>query len=154
MFVVGYFTQRYDIKRISSSFFFEFMIIVFLLAVGFFEFGNTPSGNDSRIFMEIPLSLAASISLLWLFSKTKEETKPMKYLARIGKHTLGIYVCHFYLQEISFVGYLEVSYNLFSQSVILLVISIVISEICIVIEKMTEPLWILHILLYGKYKIK
>ena len=154
MFVVGYFVQRYDAGRISSSILFDLMIVIFLIGCGFFEFGNTPSGNESRIFMEIPLSLTASTSLLWMFSHANKETNVMKYLSRIGKHTLGIYVCHFYLVAIPFIGYLEYNFNLIMQAVILLIISIVVSEICIAIEKITKPLRILHILLYGKYKIK
>lgn len=154
MFVVGYFVQRYDAGRISSSILFDLMIVIFLIGCGFFEFGNTPSGNESRIFMDIPLSLTASTSLLWMFSHANKETNVMKYLSRIGKHTLGIYVCHFYLVAIPFIGYLEYNFNLIMQAVILLIISIVVSEICIAIEKITKPLRILHILLYGKYKIK
>lgn len=128
-------------------------ILLFLLTVHLFEYGNSPQGAPERIYFEFALSFIASLSLLYLFSKFNRDSRLFKWLTHIGKYTLGIYVCHFYLLKIPNINFLQTDCSDVVQFVVLFFIAGIICELCILIEKIIHPITYLYKAMYGKFKL-
>lgn len=71
-------------------------------------------------------------------------------LGFIGRYTLGIYLCHFFLIHIPFVAGIVNECNLLTQFVGLLLLSLSIALVCIGIQKVIETYPFLHKIMYGK----
>lgn len=153
MFVVGYVVRKQNIMVKISNFSIAFFALAFLLFVGFFKYGETAAGEPGRIFMEIPLSILASIVLLYVFSKYNSDNAIFKGLSTIGKYTLGIYVCHFYFLNLPCLGTLQTGLSTPFQVVVLCLVAIFICYVCILIEKTIQPITWLYKTMYGKVKL-
>jgi fucose 4-O-acetylase-like acetyltransferase len=152
MFVFGYYFYKYDLS-IKNKYALSFITLCFCLLSGHFVYGSTTTGDESRVWLEFPLSIMASIIFVGLFRYIGKE-KMTKFLSYIGKYTLGIYVCHFLFVQFggAYIG--ELNVGMLPQFFILLIISVVIALCCICVQKVTEPFLLLHGLMYGKWGIK
>ena len=129
-------------------------ILLFLLTVHLFEYGNSPQGAPGRIYLEFALSIIASLSLLYLFSRYNKDSRLFKWLTHIGKYTLGIYVCHFYLITIPNISFLQTDCSNVVQFIVLVFIAGTICELCVLIEKIIQPITYLYKAMYGKFRIR
>ena len=153
MFIIGYLTKRYNLIEHIPSWIISILCIMFLLFVSNFSFGSNASGDPERIFWEFPLSIMASIVLLYVFSKFESKTYLYKGVEYIGKFTLGIYVCHFYFVNIPSLEGIQSGCTVVSQIFILAAIAVLICFLCILIEKFIQPITYLYKAMYGKFKI-
>ena len=149
----GYKPQDFSFFHRSEKLVQTVGILLFLLTIHLFEYGNVPQGNPKRIYFELAFSVIASLSLLYLFSKYNRDSRLIKWLTHIGKYTLGIYVCHFYLLTIPNINFLQTDCSNVVQFIVLFFIAGIISELCILIEKIVQPITYLYKAMYGKFKI-
>ena len=82
-------------------------ILLFLLTVHLFEYGNSPQGAADRIYLEFALSIIASLSLLYLFSRYNKDSRLFKWFTHIGE----IYVRNL---RLSFLSYNNTEYQFFT----------------------------------------
>ena len=151
MYIIGYYFHKYNCLIILSPIVYSLLFLVFCLLSGFFDYGNTAFGDANRVWLQFPLSICASLALLKFFSMYEgSKCKVFNVLGMIGRCTLGIYLCHFFLINIPFVSYIENEYNLFIQFCGLLFLSFCIALLCIGIQKVVEAYPFLHKIMYGK----
>lgn len=96
------------------------------------------------------LSLLAIVFCYYLFQNVNADSFVIKRLTTIGKYTLGIYLAQNYLLDVQFWG---IDYSILSNSVLLVLFtgfSIIISYLCISIQKFMETNEVLGFLFYGK----
>ena len=153
MFLIGHLTKRYNIIEYIPSWIVSILCMMFLLFVSNFSFGSNASGDPERIFWEFPLSIMASIALLYVFSQFESKTYLYKGVEYIGKFTLGIYVCHFYFVNIPSLEGIQNGCTVVSQIFILAAIAVSICFLCILIEKFIQPITYLYKAMYGKFKL-
>lgn len=149
LYVFGYYFQQKLWLQRWPNFIFVAALLLFLLGAGYFSYGQTSYGDGNRVWLEIPLSILASIFLVKLFSSIINE-HVNGVLSLLGKYSLGIYLSHFLLVNISFVGRLEFSLNYVMQFFVLSMLAVFIALCCILIEKAIEPFPFMRQLLYGK----
>lgn len=151
MYIIGYYFQKYNCLMKLKPIVYSLLFLIFCLLSGFFDYGDTAFGDANRVWLQFPLSICASLALLKFFSMYEgSKFKVFNVLGMIGRYTLGIYLCHFVLINISFVSYIENEYNLFIQFCGLLFLSFCISLLCIGIQKVVEAYPFLHKIMYGK----
>lgn len=151
MYVFGYYFHKYNCLIKIKSIVYSFLFLIFCLFSGFFDYGDTTLGNPNRVWLQLPLSICASLTLLRLFSMYKEKRyKIFTILGMIGRYTLGIYLCHFTLINIPFIAYIENEYGLFIQFCGLLFLSFCIAVLCIGVQKVIGAYPFLHKMMYGK----
>lgn len=102
MWIFGYFFQRYRwIERIPNLLF-SISAMLFLLLVGYFIFGNNSGGTPDRIWLEIPISICASLTVVKIMQAWEGSALRLTaILSYVGKFTLAIYLCHFTFLKIS-----------------------------------------------------
>lgn len=149
MYMIGYYFHKYNCLIRLKPFVYSVLFLIFCLFSGFFDYGDTTSGNANRVWLQFPLSICASLSLLKFFSMY-EGNKIFAILGTIGKYTLGIYLCHFILIEIPFVAEIENKCSLTIQFCGLLFLSFCIALLCVGIQKIISTYPILHKFMYGK----
>lgn len=152
MFLLGFFAQNRGGVFCKYKFYYSIMAVLFLLTVVYFSFGEAASGNAERIWLEIPISILASCVLHFVFSQYDAQNRWMKMLGGIGRHTLGIYVCHFMILQLPFLKTLE-TFPEITQFFVLALASTIICGVCISIEEITRPITWLYKLLYGKLRL-
>lgn len=149
LYVFGYFFQKKSWLQKWPDYIYEIALFVFLLAVGYFSYGQTLYGDGDRVCLEIPLSILASICLTKLFSNIKNKLFNTVFIL-FGQYSLGIYLTHFLMVEIPYIGHLEYTISEIMQFLILSVLAIITALCCILIEKATEAFPNMHKILYGK----
>ena len=151
MFILGYLGYK-DLNLMGNRVLVCISAIFFILLAGHFEYGDSLSGNPDRVWMELPLSVAASFVLVNIF-KLESSGRLMNVLAGIGKYTLGIYLVHFLLVRIPIVGQIEFAFPSILQFIILLVAAFFIASVSIGIQKVLEHIPILGAVLFGEYNV-
>ena len=155
VFVIGYLLQKYHKTILHSKWIASILAIIYLLTVGFFKYGTTTAGSPQRVWLEFPLSIMASVTIVTIFSCiTNKDNRITNVLATFGRHSLGIYLCSLYFCTIPFISGIESSLPNISQFMVLLLISTVIATCCVLIEKFISPLTILNSIMYGKWAKK
>lgn len=151
MYIIGYYFHKYNCLIRLKPIVYSVLFLIFCLFSGFFDYGDTTSGNANRVWLQFPLSICASLSLLKFFSMY-EGKKYMMFtiLGKIGKYTLGIYLCHFALIDIPFVTCIENNCSLIIQFCGLLLLSFGLALLCVGIQKVIGAYPILHKFMYGK----
>ena len=149
MFLMGYVFQKYEwVHKINVNLYALFALL-FCIGVGLFNYTIDGVESAERVWLEFPLSILASFALVRLFVPF-ESKKGTSWIARLGKYTLGIYLCHLtFIKEIS-LDFIELGFNNVIQFVILLLIAIILSLLCVSIQKIIEPFPLLNGLMYGK----
>ena len=148
IYMLGYYFQYYKIGNKLNGYVVSIAVLVFLLLVGYYNYGETTAGNPERIWMMMPLSLLASISLIYLFLHLPDRMN--EWMSVIGRRTLAIYLCHFVFVSIPFVDMLETSFTTLTQFVILMGIALIISYLCLCIQTILGCFPLLNLLLYGR----
>ena len=69
LFLLGYVWQRKSVSEKIPSAVVSIVAIIFLLFVGNYRYGDNSLGNPNRVWLLLPLSIAASVVLHWAFSK-------------------------------------------------------------------------------------
>lgn len=130
---------------------YSLLFLIFCLFSGFFDYGDTTLGNVNRVWLQFPLSICASLTLLKFFSMYENNKyRIFTILGMIGRYTLGIYLCHFTLINIPLIAYMENGYSLFIQFCSLLFLSFCIALLCIGVQKVIRAYPFLHKIMYGK----
>lgn len=151
MYVIGFYFQKYNCLTRLKPIFYSLFFLVFCLFSGYFDYGETTMGDPNRVWLQFPLSICASLALLKFFSMCElKGYKIFPILGFIGRYTLGIYLCHFFLIHIPFVAGIVNECNLLTQFVGLLLLSLSIALVCIGIQKVIETYPFLHKIMYGK----
>lgn len=149
LYIFGYFFQQNSWLQKCPYYAYEIALFLFLLGVGHFSYGSTEYGNGNRVWLEMPLSIMASMFLTKLFSCLKNRHL-IAIFTLLGQYSLGIYLAHFLFVEIPYVSSLEYSLNYITQFITLFIPAILIAVCCVVIEKTVGQFPFLHKLLYGK----
>lgn len=151
MYIIGYYFYKYNGLTKLHPIVYSLLFLIFCLCSGFFDYGDTTLGNANRVWLQFPLSICASLTLIKLFSLYEEKRyKIFTILGTIGRYTLGIYLCHFTLIKISFITEIEDKCNLLVQFCGLLFLSFCIALLCIGIQKIISAYPLLHKIMYGK----
>lgn len=151
MYVIGFYFQKYNCLTKLPPIFYSLFFLIFCLFSGYFDYGETPMGDADRIWLQFPLSICASLSLLRFFSMCElKDYKICAILGLIGRYTLGIYLCHFFLVRIPFIAEMENGFNLLIQFVGLLSLSLGIALLCMGIQRVIKNYPFLHKIMYGK----
>lgn len=149
LYVFGYFFQQKSWLQKMPDIIYALFLLAFFLGAGYFSYGQTWYGDENRVWLELPLSALASLSLTWLFcgivNKYINST-----LAFFGKYSLGIYLTHFLFVDMPVIKGLENAFNSISQFVILSILAALIALCSTIIEKVIGAFPSLHLLLYGK----
>lgn len=148
-FVLGYFWQHYSLSEKTPAFVIFIVSVVFLLFVGRYQYGDSLAGNPSRVWLLLPLSSIASIVLHWVFHKNSFN---YKFLIELGQYSLGIYLCHYLFVKFSFLRNIQNDFSNIQQFFILLLIAIVISYICVLLQKLIKQINWFGGFLYGNWK--
>lgn len=149
LFLFGYIWQRYSLSERVPSIIICGLSIVFLLMVGKYEYGNSLAGDPNRVWLLLPLSCIASIVSHWIFSRNHLNNR---LLVLFGKHSLGIYLCHFFFTRIPVLECMQYQYSNILQFFGLLLIAIAISLVCVLIQKVVSEITWLNGMLYGNWK--
>lgn len=149
LYVFGYLFQKKAWLQKWPDYIYGIALSVFLFAAGHFSYGQTLYGDGDRVWLEIPLSIAASICLIKLFSNIKNRLFNAAFIL-LGQYSLGIYLTHFLMVEIPCIGRLEHFMSEIMQFLVLSVLAIMTALCCILIEKAAEAFPGMHKILYGK----
>ena len=149
MFILGYLCFPY-LRALENRFVVCILALFFLLFAGCFEYGDSSFGNPDRVWLEMPLSVAASVVLVNVF-RQEVSGRIMRALTIVGKYTLGIYLLHFLLVKIPIISHIEVAFPAILQFMMLLVIAVVIAIVCIGIQKILGHVPFLGPILFGEY---
>lgn len=149
LFLLGYVWQQRSLSEKIPSAVISVVSVIFLLAVGKYEYGLSPSGNPDRVWLLLPLSCAASIVLHYVFSKNLLNSK---CLILLGRYSLGIYLCHFFFIHMPMIEWVQHQFSNVLQFFILSLIAVSISGICVLIQKVVSQIAWLNGLLYGNWK--
>lgn len=148
-FLLGYIWQHYSLSDKVSAFVIFALSIVFLLIVGQYQYGDSVAGNPQRVWLLLPLSSLASIILHWFFNKNLFNHK---ILLELGQYSMGIYLCHYLFVKLPFVKHIQNNYSIIQQFFILLLFAIIISYICVSIQKLVKQNSWFSGILYGNWK--
>ena len=153
MFIMGYYFMKADWLHKIYSHIYSVLLLCFLLMVGYFSYGDTSYGASDRVFWEFPLSIMASLALTRLFCFIEQcSCKITLLFTFIGRHTVGIYLCHFYFVIIPAIERLENTMNNILEFVILLILAYGIALLCAGIQYATKAFPLINGVLYGLYK--
>lgn len=151
MFVFGFYFQRSQWINKINRHIYGILLLFFLIGVGNFRYGFNVAGDAARIWYQMPLSVCASLCLIKLFSMLDSKSCRLSAcLGFIGQFTLGIYLAHFMIVELGDFSFLETSFPLALQFVILISIAVLISAWCILIQHAIKPFGWLYGVMYGK----
>lgn len=151
MYIIGYYFYKYNCLTKLHPIVYSLLFLIFCLFSGSFDYGDTTLGNANRVWLQFPLSICASLTLLKFFSMYEENKyKIFTVLGVIGRYTLGIYLCHFTLINMPFIIYIENKCSLLVQFCGLLFLSFGIALLCIGIQKVIGTFSPLHKIMYGK----
>lgn len=149
IFILGYIWQYYSLSNRIPSFAIFSISVVFLLLVGRYQYGDTFAGDPNRVWMLLPLSCIASIVLHWIFSNGEFDNK---FMSELGRYSLGIYLTHFYLVRIPYLNYIQDKFTNLQQFILLLLIAMIISYVCVIIQKFVSRIHWFNGVLYGNWK--
>lgn len=150
LFIAGYLFRKYNVTEtfLSKNVVFSCSMIGYAVTVYFFSKGYF------RVFL---LSAFLSVpTFVYLFKKIESNHDIVSNaLARIGRHSLDIYIYHFFfvfaLRLSGWHEYFIASYNLLLESVIVAILSVAIAYSCIGIGYLIRQSEFLEKLIYGKY---
>lgn len=146
---LGYFAQKYDLGKYLNKWIAAVAFIAFALCSHYFVHDSI-STEGWQVWLQMGLSLLAIVFCYHLFQNVNADSFVIKRLTTIGKYTLGIYLAQNYLLDVQFWG---IDYSILSNSVLLVLFtgfSIIISYLCISIQKFMETNEVLGFLFYGK----
>ena len=149
LFLLGYIWQRYSYSEKISSAVILILAVFFLLLVGKYQYGSNSIGDPNRVWLLLPLSIAASIVLHWMFSKNKINYRALTIL---GRYSLGIYLCHFFFVDIPILARVQEQLHGLTEYFVLLAVAVVISYACVVIQYIVGQINWLNGFLYGNWK--
>lgn len=150
LFIAGYLFRKYNVTDtfLSKNVVFSCSMIGYAVTVYFFSKGYF------RVFL---LSAFLSVpTFVYLFKKFESNHDIVSNaLARIGRHSLDIYIYHFFfvfaLRLSGWHEYFIASDNLLLESVIVAILSVTIAYSCIGIGILIRQSEFLEKLIYGKY---
>lgn len=148
-FVAGYFYQRNMLSERIPPFVIALIIVAFLLLVGKYQYGSDIVGSPDRVWLLLLFSSMASISLHWIFSRNNLNNA---LLSDLGKYSLGIYLCHYFFVRLTFLEKIQVNLSNVYQLLVLLIVAVIVSYICIGIQKIVEKISWMNGLFYGNWK--
>lgn len=151
-FLFGIYFQR--AKWIEKSgWLYALSFLFFCFFASRFKYGDTPLGNGDRVWYESLSSIFASASMMWAAKKLCDvRPQLVRWLSYVGRYTFGIYLAQFYLVNIPTIGILQQELPSFVQFACLLMVAIVISFVCILLEKILSTWPLLAALMYGRIK--
>lgn len=151
---LGYLMHKSDWGRFYNKWMAAIAFIVFSLCSHFFVHDSIIS-YPYQVWIKMTLSVLAIVFCYHLFSQANEASFVLNKLSEIGKYTLGIYLAQNYLLDVRF---LAIDYASLGNSTLLVIftaIAIIISYLCIVIQKVVESNQVLGFIFYGKrFKIR
>lgn len=151
LFIAGYLFKKYNLTEtffLSKNVVFSCSMIGYAVTVYFFSKGYF------RVFL---LSAFLSVpTFVYLFKKFESNHDIVsKALARIGRHSLDIYIYHFFsvfaLRLSGWHEYFMATDNLLLESVIVAILSVAIAYSCIGIGYLIRQSEFLENLIYGRY---
>lgn len=150
LFIAGYLYRKYNLTEtfLSKNVVFSCSLIGYVVTVYFFTKGHF------RFFL---LSAFLSVpTFVYLFKKCESNHDIVSNaLARIGRHSLDIYIYHFFfvfaLRLSGWHEYFIATDNLLLESVIVAILSVTIAYSCIGIGYLIRQSEFLEKLIYGKY---
>lgn len=150
LFIAGYLFRKYNLTEtfLSKNVVFSCSMIGYAVTVYFFTKGYF------RVFL---LSAFLSVpTFVYLFKKFESNHDIVSNaLARIGRHSLDIYIYHFFfifaLRLSGWHEYFIATDNLLLESVIVAILSVAIAYSCIGIGYLVRQSEFLEKLIYGKY---
>ncbi len=151
MYVGGYYFQKYGAIKSINPFFASLCAFLFVLLCDNFYYGNNEYGNPNRIWWQFPLSLCAIISSLYVFYNfSSNNSKIISILSYIGHYTLGVYLIHMMFVELPVLGKVEFFGPILIQFVLLLLCALVITFLCIGMQRIIKQFPLFNKLLLGK----
>lgn len=148
MYIIGFYFQMYNCLVRLKPIVYSLLVLIFCLFSGYFDYGETTLGNANRVWLQFPLSICASFVLLKFFSAC--EKRKFAILGMIGRYTLGIYLCHFTLVNLSFITWIENKCSSCVQFCVLLFLSVCIALFCVGIQKIIKVFPLLYKIMYGR----
>lgn len=152
-YTLGFLVMKYDLGKYINVRIAAISFIVFALCSHFFVH-NSINTQSWQIWLQMFLSLLVIVFCFHSFRNMDPEKLIIKKLSVIGKYTLGIYLAHGYFLDIHFI---EINFSSLSCSMLLVIftlLGIIISCLCICIEKFLECNSVLGFLFYGKSALK
>lgn len=148
-FVLGYLWQHFSLSKRIPTLVILLCTVLFLLLVGVYRYGESTAGDPNRVWLMIPLSLMASIVLHYMFSRGELNYRCLEVL---GKYSLGIYLCHYFLIRMPAVRHLQNSLPAICELLVLMLIAVVVSYVCVLIQIIVKQNEWLNALFYGNWK--
>ena len=148
-FVAGYFYQRNMLSERIPPYMIALIIVAFLLFVGKYLYGSDIQGSPDRVWLLLLFSSLASISLHWIFSRNNLNNE---LLSELGKYSLGIYLCHYFFVKLPFLENIQRNLSNVYQLLVLLIFAVIVSYICIGVQKIVEKISWMNGLFYGNWK--
>lgn len=148
-FVLGYLWQHFSLSKKIPSFMILLCAVLFLLIVGVYRYGESTVGESNRVWLMIPLSLMASVVLHYVFAGEKLNCRCIEVL---GKYSLGIYLCHYFLIKLPMLKHFQNTLPIIWQFCLLMLVAVVISYVCVLIQIIVRQNDWLNAVLYGNWK--
>ena len=170
-FCVGYLIHKHlDYLQIYKVLLFSISFVFFIVALCL-NWTNPPEKVDINLLMYSPfkfvvqvfVGLSGSIIVIGvceliykLFGKWQRVGKVLSYFSTIGRYTLGIYVVQTFIIERLITVYIKLNEAILSPAFTdFIFIPLIGSALCIVcyyVVRLTRPIKIINILLYGGQK--